>query len=249
MPNDYNTRNAHPRDSRINFQCFSHTYLIDGVAAKRSVTQLVSEQFARFDAEGVALRKTGGDKTAAERLCRQWRHKAAQAAFLGTTMHDSIERYFLGERQLPGIEDFLEYQQFLEFAERYALTPYRTEWTIFSERYNLAGTLDFLNFDGTKFEIYDWKRSTKIIDEQNGCINTNCYNKYSIGAVRNIPDTSFHHYALQLSIYRCLLAQEYGIEVAAAHLGVFHPDNRTYYVVDVPYYENEVKIILNNLDL
>lgn len=247
MANDYNIRNAHLRDSRISFNAHEHIYMVDGIPVPRSVTQLVGEQFAPFDAETMSLRKAGGDPVLAARLRRQWRHKAAQAAFLGTVMHDSIERHYLGEVQQRSVEDFLEYGQFLDFARDYRLTPYRTEWAVFSEKYGLAGTLDFLNFDGRVFEIYDWKRSTKIVDEQRGCINTCCYNRYSIGVVKNIPDTSFHHYALQLSIYRYLLAEEYGIEVSAAHLGVFHPDNNSYHVVDVPYYEAEVRAILQNI--
>lgn len=134
---------------------------------------------------------------------------------------------------------------FMAFAADHSLTPYRSEWPIFSRRYRIAGTLDFLAHDGEKFEIYDWKRSTKVCDAFSRPLLTN-YGKYAFAPIRHIPDTTYHHYALQLSFYRYMLATEYDIEVSACHLGVFHPDMASYHLVDVPYLRDEVITILNS---
>lgn len=48
--------NAHPRDSQIAFFEEAHIYEINGVAAKRSVTALVSKPFSKFDAKASAAR-------------------------------------------------------------------------------------------------------------------------------------------------------------------------------------------------
>ncbi len=85
-------------------------------------------------------------------------------------------------------------------------TPYRTEWVIFDETILSPGTLDFLavNPDGS-FEIYDWKRSTKVVGE-NGMPIPDKYGKRAFAPISHVADTTFNHYALQLSIYRYILA-------------------------------------------
>lgn len=243
MTNNYNEANSHPRDSRIVFEPVEHRYIVDGTIDCESVTTVVSNCFSKFDADYWAARKATPTCTA-EMLKAQWEAKAAQARDLGTQLHERIERHYLGYE--PDAEAINEraFNHFLRFAAVNELHPYRTEWPIFSAPYHLAGTLDFLGFDGGKFEIYDWKRSTKVVDAF-GRPNTANFGKFGLAPVSNLPDTSYYHYALQLSMYRYILALEYGIEVAACHLGVFHPELNDYHVVDVPYLLDEVKAILS----
>ena len=121
-----------------------------------------------------------------------------------------------------------------------ASTPYRSEWRIYMEEYGVAGTLDFLERrpDGT-FNIYDWKRSKKLIAADGSVEQTNRYGKRGFYPVNHLHDCSFHHYALQLSIYRYILEHCYGIQVSHLKLGVFHPDYSMAYIVPVPYLANE----------
>ena len=60
-----------------------------------------------------------------------------------------------------------------------------------------------------------------------------------------LADTTFNHYALQVSIYRFILAEHYGINVGRAFLGVFHPDMPRHYCVELPYLRKEVETLLN----
>lgn len=62
----------------------------------------------------------------------------------------------------------------------------------------------------------------------------------------HIPDTSYWHYALQLSIYRFILEERYSIRVSGMKLGVFHPDYSTPWIVSLPYLHNEVRAILRH---
>ena len=244
---NYNDLHAHPRDSRIHFDAAAHTYLADMADGSKlacdSVTTIVEDFFEKFDADYWAARKATYDRPA-EVIKAEWEAKGRIARELGTQLHDRIERHYLGMQIEPEAMSDPAFLNFITFAKQRHLVPYRSEWRIFSERYHIAGTLDFLAFDGNVFEIYDWKRSSKIVTADGSPIRDNRYGKYAKAPIAHIPDCTFHHYALQLSLYRYLLALEYGIEVSAGHLGTFHPDYDRPYVVDMPYYKDEVKTIL-----
>ena len=246
----YNGINAHERDAFISFEPVEHRYTVRGKSGNvvcESVTQLVDGCFAQFDADYHAARKATPTCTA-EMLKAMWAKKGEEARQLGTLLHDRIERHFLG---LPPDGAALEergFRHFLDFAASRTIHPYRSEWAIYSERYRLAGTLDFLAFDGHKFEIYDWKRSTKVVDGAGRPLMDN-YGKFARQPISHIPDTVFNHYSLQLSFYRYILRMEYGINVAACHLGIFHPQLERYHVVDTPYLEKEVEALLKERSL
>lgn len=241
---DYNAIHTHRHDCRIAFEPEGHKYIVDGDIVCDSVTQVVSSFFEKFDADYWAARKATPD-CPAEALKARWAQKGEQARQLGTLLHRRIEEHYLGLGPEPEALSEPGFRHFLAFDAQCPLTPYRSEWPVFSRRHRIAGTIDFLAFDGSKFEIYDWKRSTKVCDAFGRPI-VNSYGKHAFSPIGHIPDTTYHHYALQLSFYRHILAAEYGIEVAACHLGVFHPDMAAYHIVDVPYLESEVTSILNS---
>lgn len=242
MIRDFNNINRHERDSRVCLEHADHRYVVDGSIICDSVTNVVSSCFTPFDADYWAARKATPE-CPPEVIKARWEEKARIARELGTELHARIERHYLG---LPATGEAMSekaFGLFMKFAAEHHLKPYRTEWTIFSEDHQLAGTLDFLAFDGNKFRIYDWKRSTKVVDAA-GQPNLANYGKYARNPISHLPDTTYHHYALQLSFYRHILADKYGIEAESAHLGVFHPDLDRYHLVEVPYLHDEVEALL-----
>ena len=238
---NYNELNSHPRDSRLLFDPESHTYYIEGRPLK-SVTTLVEECFPQFDALYWAHRKAPQEGLTPEELMAKWEAEACRARDLGTTMHDKIERYYLGE---DSGDDTAPYRLFRCFAAVNRLYPFRTEWRIYLEEYGIAGTLDFLERtpDGT-YNIYDWKRSRKLINRFGMVEATSPFRKTGLHPISHLPDCSYYHYALQVSVYRYILEQKYGINVNKMRLGVFHPSYSGYYIVDLPYLRNEVISIL-----
>ncbi len=40
--------------------------------------------------------------------------------------------------------------------------------SVVDENYGVAGTIDFVAKNGNEFEMYDWKRSLKVIDKITG---------------------------------------------------------------------------------
>ncbi len=242
-----NEIHAHPRDARLLFDEQQHIYTCDG-RQLMSVTTLVESYFEQFDAEYWAERKATPFRPK-EAILAEWAAKGKIARDLGTQMHARIEKYYLGENDGSEYASDDTFSRFLQFAGGIRLTPYRTEWRIYAEEYGLAGTLDFLAMnDRGEYEIWDWKRSSKLVDAASGdVIDYNRYGKHAFAPICHIPDTTFHHYALQVSVYRYILEHKYGIRPVAGHLGVFHPDYSTYYIVDVPYLEDEVHEILSQL--
>lgn len=245
---NYNEKNTHPRDCRIHFDAGTHVYTVDtetgGSMLCDSVTTVVDSFFEQFDADYWAERKATPGHTA-EQIKAEWAAKGEAARRLGTELHDRIERHYFGEEPSADALADKAFGHFLNFARRVHLQPYRSEWRIFSEKYALAGTLDFLacDIDGV-FEIYDWKRSSKLVGADGKVICDDCYGKYAGHPVEHLPDTTFYHYALQVSLYRYILETEYGIGVAGGRLGTFHPDYDRPYIIDLPYLRDEVMAIL-----
>ena len=238
-PKNYNEINKNPRDSKICFDCDSHTYTFNGTVFK-SVTTIVDECFEKFDADYWARKKAPSLGMTPQAVKDMWDQKGEEARNLGTQMHEKIERYYMG---FPNSSDET-YNLFCQFTEQYKLSPYRTEWAIYDEDSHVAGTLDFLNYQDGIFTIYDWKRSNKVI--KNGQPEkVSRWRKHALRPISHIHDTTYWHYALQVSIYRYILEKNYGIKVASSYLAVFHPDYNQPYVVDVPYMKDEVITVLS----
>lgn len=237
-----NELNIHPRDSRLTFDAESHTYYCDGTECI-SVTTLVEECFPRFDSEYWAAKIGLRDGVDPDIVIDRWAREAERARALGTTMHAKIERYYLGD---DDGDDTDALRLFRMFAAHNTLYPYRTEWRVFDEDFSIAGTIDFLERtpSGT-YNIYDWKRSKKLVEADGRIIMQSPFNKRAHYPLNHLHDTSYWHYALQLSIYRHILERKYGIRVSALKLGVFHPSCSTPWIITVPYLAREVETLMS----
>lgn len=232
----YNDINAHPRDRFIDFDPLNHTYS-HGDKTLASVTTLVEDCFPKFDADYWAKRKAPSLGMTPDRLKKKWDDEGRKARELGTAMHDRIENYYLGN---DFGDDGEAYGMFRRFASEVKLHPYRTEWRIYLEDFGVAGTLDFLERtpDG-RFNIYDWKRSRKLLDSAGSPITRNRYGSCGFGPAESLHDVPYCHYALQVSVYRLILELRYGITVSDMKLGVFHPDNPSYSIISLPYLHSQ----------
>lgn len=240
---DCNERHRHGRDGALCFDADSHTYTVDGLVYD-SVTTVVERCFEQFDAEYWAARKAETTGRDAAEILAEWSRKGEEARNLGTEMHARIESYYLGQPVDPEWMFDGAFRHFAAFATDIRLCPFRTEWRIFHEESRLAGTLDFLALNAGRLEIWDWKRSAKVVNCYGLPIDVNSFGRTALEPIQHIPDTTFHHYALQVSVYRYILEEKYGLEISAAHLGVFHPDYQRYFTVDLPYLRDEVRTLL-----
>ncbi|MDC0644577.1 hypothetical protein OAP32_03280 [Crocinitomicaceae bacterium] len=240
-----NEMNPYARDERIEFSALSHSYFLDGIPVKSS-SFLVSRFFTAFDSYSAAKKLRPSNPLfgkSIDAIVSIWANKGKEASDAGTLLHEQIERYYKGESYEPTDEFGL----FLDFANAHAdLKPFRCEWRIFDESYHIAGTVDFIAKNKGLYEMYDWKRSKKVVDSRTGKpISNDYWGKTGIGQLKSIDDTSYNHYCLQQSLYKYILEKNYDLQVSKMYLVVIHPDYERYIKVEVPYLKNYVEYMLN----
>jgi len=242
-PIAFNAKYNSSRDKRIEFYPEKHIYLIDGVPAV-SVSTVIERRFPTFDAKYWARKKSPYSGMSAEALEEKWRKNGEEALKAGTLLHQQIENFFL-KNQFKESGEMNLFRQFIH--DHPDLEPNRTEWRIFDERYRIAGTIDLLAKNGENYEIYDWKRSKKVVDLYTGePITCNAYQS-GFGGLSGIPDTSFNKYCIQQGLYRYILEYRYDIKIAKMFIVVLYPDYDQYYKLEVPYLKNEVEYILKTI--
>lgn len=239
----YNKTNSHPRDERISFYPDCHVYTVDGIPMP-SASTIISKFFPEFDSYGKASTLSPANPLyglPVDEIVAIWKQRGLEAANKGTFLHEQIEKFFL-KQSYNETDEFHLFQQFI--ADHQSIKPYRTEWRIFDTRFNIAGTIDLIASNGTDFEIYDWKRSKKVVDFSGNPIKTDKFGGSGVGILSDIPDTSYNRYCLQQSLYRYMLENNYGIKISRMFLIVLYPDYSKYYKVETPYLKDRVESIL-----
>lgn len=247
---NYNKKNSHIRDNLIEFQEMGHKYFINGISFP-SATEIVARFFKAFDAETAARNLNPNHRyfgLPIDEIVNAFRREGEIAATDGGHLHQQIENYLFGEHY----QACPEMELFLHFIKENPTEPYRTEWTIFSEDYPIAGTIDFIGKRNGEYVMYDWKRSKKVVNpDNNEPITVNNWGNMSIGALRKfqIDDTSYNRYCIQQNLYRHILLTKYNIEVNRMYLVVLHPDLDNYVKVSVPVNNEIPTVILKDLSV
>lgn len=234
--------NRHPRDKLISMDEPTHTYTIIDPSTNLpnpfkkyiSVTTWVKGLFKEFDADEIIAKMMKSNKwneqnkywgMSVDDIKKDWEINRVDSSGKGTDLHKCIEDFFNGINPDPSwIAENPEWNYFLNYLNdsNQMLTPYRTEWRIFSEDLNIAGTIDMLykTADGS-YVICDWKRAKEIKTE-------NKFQKCIHKTLLNIPDTNFHHYSIQLNIYKFILERHYNIKISSMFLIRLHRDAKNY---------------------
>ena len=207
-----------------------------------SVTTFVEQFFEGFNAVKVAkklIRKYHKYKNrTVESLVEEWKSSAEY----GTKVHQEIEKWILDGIEPEDIKA-INGKKWLEDYKLKSEIEIYPEVIIYSTELTIAGTIDIIAKDNNtgSYELIDWKTSKKIDKVSYG---------YKMGiheVTKNILDCNFYHYALQLSLYRYILEQYYGISInnqLIAHL----QDDKVNALV-APYMRNEIISMLNSCGL
>ena len=236
--------------SSIAFDEESHKYLHPkdetGNTEYISVTTLI-ERFFPFDLKRYIERKAEEEKRTEEDVLDEYLLMRDEAAEKGTFLHSQIENYLKGNEF---DSDSKEFMMFLEFYEKEVKTRnlkfFDAEKMIFSDKYDVAGTIDCLfKKDGKEeYVMIDWKRSRKLIID--GRPRIFGYG-YALSELSPLDNSSFNKYCLQQNIYKHIVETEYSMKISSMKLVVLHENYSDYYVVDVPVIKKETNIILNSL--
>ena len=246
---------CYEQDAHIDFEPYEHIYIYKGRQRLLPVSSLVGYFFECFNPLAAAERRCQNYSIPVEESLDQWDRIGTMASEVGTFMHAQTENYFRngtfetvypfcynGETEAISLEK--EKQYFLQFVSDYAIRPYRQEWPVYDTSLNIAGTIDLIcQEDDGSFTIYDWKRSSKVVNALGQPITEGFNGKMSLNGI-NLPDTSFYHYCLQQNLYRYMLETHYGIRVRAMNLVVLCADYPSYYVAQVPKMDEVVSKII-----
>ena len=239
----FNSNNKHNRDKRIEFYSEQHIYTIDKIPAV-SVSTIIDKFFPVFDTKYWAAFKAPSLHMSPSAVEKMWKDKAELSIMEGKKLHDQIEDYFINKIKTDS-KEFKLFESFLK--ENPNIEPYRTEWRIFDEKYLIAGTIDLVSKNKHEYEIYDWKRSHRIIGLKGEPIVDLGFGKFGLGKLSHISDSPFNRYCMQQNMYKFILEKNYGINIKAMYLVVLHPDYNTFYKIPVPYYKTEIEFILNSI--
>ena len=148
-----------------------------------------------------------------------WKAFGAEMANMGTQAHLDIELWQDGE---PVDQTSDHMRLFLSWATTCpeVLRPYRTEWEVFGEEENIAGSIDAVfRDDRGGFVIVDWKRTKELEKE------CRSFRGRRMGPpLAHLEDCKGVKYALQLNLYRFILEKYYGMRIHRLLLVCVHPD-------------------------
>ena len=240
------SKNHYERDERIQFSDSDHTYLIDEKNKAVSVTELIGRYFPKFDKDFWANKesiKTGKPKN---EILKKWDDLGKKARDLGTELHEQIENFYNSKEYIRS----KELDKFFKFHKNHIqdkYQPHRTEWRIFDEDKNLAGTVDMVyEKENGELFIFDWKRSKKIINSD-GSIEKNNPFENGLNGLSHLPSSDYVKYCLQQNIYKNILESKYDKKVSSMNLLILHPHLDNYHIIQVESFKNETKYLLDSI--
>lgn len=247
------------RDNHIQFSPQEHVYLYNGKEVFTPVSNVISCFFKPFDSYYWSDYKARQRHVSQGQILEEWDAKGTQSRDVGTFMHLQIENHYKGmdyQEKYPFkydgkyihideiVELRCEHSQFMEFLNDHDFKPFRNEWSIYDESLKIAGTIDMAHKNGVAYDIYDWKRSHRIVDFMGKPITTNSYGEKGICGLSDIDDTPYWHYCIQQNLYKYILEKNYGIKVGKMYLVVFCDDMTNYLKLEVPCMDKTLSAIV-----
>jgi len=240
-----------PRDDRIAFVEDTHTYYVDGVQVRLSVTGLVESVAGEHfdpDAALISMKRRWPNPKYADvlpdgtlapwtdvRIKQSWADAGKLASELGTDLHSKIE-CFLNDVPVsfgpdPATNNRREFGYFLAWWEGQVTLgwrPFRTEAVIFEE---VAGSVDFIAHNSTtgKYGLIDWKRCKT---KEAGFAKS--FGKRFQAPLQHLEYHKMNKWSLQINVYREILERNYGLEIESMAMVVFHEENEAAAVFSFP---------------
>lgn len=233
----------HIRNSKITFVEKDHTYYINDKKVNYSVTEFINLFFPKFNTKEVintyhpywqSDQNSKYYNMAKEEIAQYWRKNSIKASNDGTTLHRAIELY-----EKKGIvSEIGEFGQYLEFRRDFKeFKIVSSEWVIYDEDLNIAGTIDCITKIGDEYYMFDWKRTKEIKEVSK---------KDAFPPINHLSDASYWKYSLQLNMYKYILKKRYKIDIKGMYLVAFHPIKENYEVKKVNDLSREVENMISH---
>ena len=223
---NFNNSNSNSLDKKITFQSYNHLYFVKGLSSFLSVTTFIHKFFEPFEDNKVIQNMSRSIRNPESEYFEKSEDDIKQmwqiSRNVGTFMHLCIEHILLGvlnSRNFMKAHLPKECELFCTFCDNLKLegyAPYRTEWRIYDVKHQICGSIDAIFIKNNEYYMFDWKRSKKI--SKYGF-------KWGLDPIKDIPDSNYYHYSLQLNLYRYILEQNYGLTIKKMTIVVIHPRN------------------------
>ena len=266
--------NPMPGDVHAVFEEEAHKYTVHGQVVKRSCTGAKDELFPKMDAKLTirtyyaswkrnpahklhaliwhALDAQQTDEDAMAKIEDSWTQLGEEASDLGTLLHLYIELYYNECPMAPPASIAHEVKLFNQFVAspfyaRLQLRMVRTELTVYEYRDGIAvcaGQIDGLmaDIEGRHY-IFDWKRSKHVLKPHERAFK-NETGTHPLTA--HIPNTHFHKYSLQLSLYAEMMVRCHNVEVDdRLYLVRMHPNLHEFELTKCENYRGVARRILD----
>lgn len=134
----------------------------------------------------------------------------SKGAERGNIVHNEIEDYINDRKKIPSHEMSKVGAAWIRYKEKKG-NKFLSEKIIYSKELKIAGTIDALVYDKKNYcyHIVDWKTNKKI--------NKKGFNKKKgkSHSTSHLDDCNYIHYSLQLSFYKKILEEYYGLRVGS----------------------------------
>ena len=183
-------------DKGINFDPVEHKYTTKDGETLISVSQLVHLYCQPFDPDGSIIEKCAAKEgVTVEELRKRWDGARDSASDKGRLFHASAEEYIK-----TGIVPDNEHKVSVEdFAKMDFKGKLHSETIIYNLDLKLAGTVDIIEeLPWNEISIFDFKTNKNL--------RKFAFNKQTmLPPLDKIPDSLFHHYVMQLSLYAYMM--------------------------------------------
>ena len=183
----------------------------------------------------------------------EYKENKDKACEKGTAYHLMRENEWYKDKKAK-VSEYIESDDYFDVEkhnwdlnrEKAVLPEYLVYYSSKDGLINLAGQIDLLVKDGNDIYVLDYKSNAKGIEKKAFFDRKKKQNKKMYYPINNLDDTTYNHYALQLSCYAFMLKQinpNFNIKM----LQLLHNAGDGETKIDVPYYEKEVKEMFKDL--
>lgn len=234
-----------------------HHYECNGKRVGISVTRLIEEYSNPFDQQGIAEKVALRDNKSVSEVLEEWKYKNKFACEKGSTCHKYAQSIWNGEEYNELLFDgSIEYLTAVSKIQSQAMNFWKDfkdkfihiqdEQLVGSEEYNICSAVDHLFLDkNDNVWLIDYKTNS-ILKGYNDDEKNRKYTKKMLIPLQNINDDSLNHYYLQLSIYKYLIEKYTNIKIYKTMIVYMSENIKNYELIETPYLEEQVKLILEN---
>jgi len=209
-----------------------HKYMYHSKPIKISVSGLIKHFYEPFDSYNISLRIAKRDGISQEEVLKGWDNEGKKGISKGNKAHLFGEVYPFNKHLEPNDKYDEAIIKFWNDLPSH-IVPVIMELRMFHKEYMFAGTADILLYNTiTKmFIIGDYKTNKDLFKNFKG--------KKMLGPFKDLLDSPFNHYQLQLSFYQ-ILFEQCGLKVSSRKL-IWLLSDGTYNMYDLEDYTKVLK--------